>query len=85
MKNLKQSFSLANKAVLLYAPSSERSTFNGEIQNLLLLFAFVFCLLLRVRHKITITVASLCLMLIAAMLISKRFIDFEIAIYNLRS
>ena len=34
LKNVKRSFSLANKNVLLYAPSRERSTFNGEIQNL---------------------------------------------------
>ena len=36
----------------------ERSTFNEEVQNLRLVFAFAFCLLLRLRRKIT--AASLC-------------------------
>ena len=76
---------LQNVTVLLYAPSRERSTFNGEIQNLHLVFTFAFCLLLRLCRKVTRTVASLCLMLIAAILISKRLIDFENAIYNIRS
>ena len=85
LEKCKTIISLANKNVLLYAPSRERSTFNGAIQNLRLVFNFVFCLLLRLRRKITRTVASLCLMLIGAMLISKRLTDFEIAIYNIRS
>ena len=70
----------SQKNVLLYAPSRERFKSNAEIQNLRLVLAFAFCLPLRLRLKITRTVASLCLMLIIVMLISKRLIDFEIAI-----
>ena len=85
LKNVKRSFSLANKNALLYAQSRERSTFNGEIQNLRLVFVFAFYLLLCLCRKIKRTVASLCLILVAAMLISKKLIDFEIVIYSIRS
>ena len=43
-RTVPETFPLANKNVLLYAPSRKRSIFNGEIQNLRSVFAFAFCL-----------------------------------------